>query len=78
MVSRHDNVTLLDLLDRLLDTGVVIKGDIAISVADVDLIIVELNVLLASVSKMISLNSDSSISALVSPSPKRGNNNAQQ
>ena len=42
-------VTLLDLLDRILDKGVLLGGDITISVADVDLIYVGLKVLLSSV-----------------------------
>lgn len=42
-------VSLLDLLDRILDKGVIIQGDITISVADVDLIYVGLKVLLTSV-----------------------------
>lgn len=46
------NVTLLDLLDRILDRGVVLTGDLTISVADVDLIVVGLRVLLASVDRL--------------------------
>lgn len=42
-------VTLLDLLDRILDKGVLLGGDITISVADVDLIYVGLKMLLSSV-----------------------------
>ena len=42
-------VTLLDLLDRILDKGVVLHGDITISVADVDLLYLGLKVLLGSV-----------------------------
>ena len=49
---RQKNVTLLDLLDRMLDKGVVLTGDITISVANVDLIYVGLKVLLTSVEKM--------------------------
>ncbi|MBI4492870.1 MAG: gas vesicle protein [Chloroflexi bacterium] len=45
------DVTLLELLDRALDRGVVLAGDITISVADVDLIFVGLKVLLASVER---------------------------
>ena len=41
-------VTLLDLLDRLLDTGVVLRGQVTLAVADVDLINVDLALLLAS------------------------------
>ena len=42
-------VTLLELLDRVLDKGVVLTGDITLSVADVDLVYVGLRVLLSSV-----------------------------
>jgi len=44
-------VTLLDLLDRVIDHGVVLSGDITISVADVDLIYLGLRVMLASVER---------------------------
>lgn len=42
-------VTLLDLLDRALDKGVILWGDITLSVADVDLVYLGLKVLLSSV-----------------------------
>jgi len=48
-LMREKQVTLLDLLDRVLDKGVLLGGDITISVADVDLIYVGLKVLLSSV-----------------------------
>jgi hypothetical protein len=41
--------TLLDLVDRLLDKGVVLSGDVTLSVADVDLVYVSLRVLISSV-----------------------------
>jgi hypothetical protein len=44
-------VTLLELLDRVIDHGVVLAGDITISVADVDLIYLGLRVMLASVER---------------------------
>ena len=44
-------VTVLEVLDRLLDRGVVLAGDITISVADVDLIFLGLKVMLASVER---------------------------
>ena len=47
--SAEQELTLLDLLDRVLDKGVTLSGDITISVADVDLIYVGLRVLLSSV-----------------------------
>ncbi|MDO3703808.1 gas vesicle protein [Micromonospora sp. C28SCA-DRY-2] len=42
-------VALVDLLDRVLATGVVISGDITIAIADVDLVRVSLRALVASV-----------------------------
>ena len=49
LVLREKDVTLLDLLDRILDKGILLNGDITISVADVDLIYLGLKVLLSSV-----------------------------
>jgi hypothetical protein len=45
-------VTLLELVDRLLDKGVVLSGDITISVADVDLIELGLRLVLASTERV--------------------------
>lgn len=42
-------VALVDLLDRLLDTGVVLAGDITVSLAGVDLVRVKLLALVTSV-----------------------------
>ncbi|MEM1125602.1 MAG: gas vesicle protein [Bacteroidota bacterium] len=47
--SLEQEVTLLDLLDRILDKGIVIQGDVTISVADVDLVYLGLKAVLASV-----------------------------
>jgi hypothetical protein len=46
---RDREVSLLDLIDRLLDGGVVIYGDITLAVADVDLLYVGLRAMVASV-----------------------------
>ena len=45
----HEQVTLLELVDRVLDKGVVLSGDIILAVAEVDLVYVQLRALLASV-----------------------------
>jgi gas vesicle structural protein len=45
-------IALVELLDRVLDKGVVIAGDITISVADVDLIYLGLRVLLTTPDKL--------------------------
>lgn len=42
----RNNGKLVDLVDGLLDTGVVIDGDLSISVADVDLIYLGLRLVL--------------------------------
>jgi hypothetical protein len=46
---RDRDISLLDLIDRLLDGGVVIHGDITLAVADVDLLYVGLRAMVASV-----------------------------
>src|SRR6266849_10386664 len=48
-IVKNQQVTLLELLDRLLDKGVVVKGEILLSVADIDLIYLNLGLLLSSV-----------------------------
>jgi gas vesicle structural protein len=45
----QEQLTLIELVDRVLHCGVVIGGDIVLSVADVDLVYVGLRVLVASV-----------------------------
>jgi hypothetical protein len=42
-------ISLVDLLDRLLGTGVVLAGDVVISLAGVDLVQVKLHALISSV-----------------------------
>ena len=48
-----DGVALVDLLDRLLAGGVVITGDITISLADVDLVHISLRALISSVQTLV-------------------------
>jgi len=48
-VAGAQDIALVDLVDRLLQGGVVISGDITLSVADVDLVYVGLRALVASV-----------------------------
>jgi Gas vesicle protein len=47
------DVALVDLLDRLLAGGVVITGDITISLADVELVHVSLRALISSVQTLV-------------------------
>jgi hypothetical protein len=55
-----ERVSLVDLLDRVLAGGVVVTGEITLSIADVDLVVISLRALLTSVS------------ALVEPDTERG------
>jgi gas vesicle structural protein len=48
----EQRVTLIELVDRVLNKGVVLSGDITLSVAGVDLVYVGLRVLLASVATL--------------------------
>jgi gas vesicle protein GvpA/GvpJ/GvpM family len=52
-VSGTEEVALVDLLDRLLAGGVVITGDLTISLADVDLVHISLRALISSVEKLM-------------------------
>ena len=49
---KSKEVSLLEILDRVLEAGVVISGDIVISVADIDLVYLGLRALLSSVETM--------------------------
>ena len=51
MINRQDQVTLTDALDKVLEKGAVINGDIVVTLADVDLIFVGLRLILTSISK---------------------------
>ena len=46
-------VPLVDLLDRVLGTGVVISGDLVIAIADVPLVRLSLHALLSSVNERV-------------------------
>ncbi|MEU4313804.1 gas vesicle protein [Nocardia sp. NPDC024068] len=45
-------VALVDLLDRVLAGGVVVSGDIRLSIADVDLVQISLRALISSISAL--------------------------
>lgn len=50
-VAETRDVTLLELLDRIVDHGVVLSGDVRISVADVDLMYLGLRLILTSIER---------------------------
>jgi hypothetical protein len=49
LVEVGSQATLVDAVDRLLNRGAVVAGDVVVSVADVDLVYLNLRVLLTSV-----------------------------
>lgn len=48
-MSEERDLTLLETLDHLLDRGVVVSGEATISIADVDLLYLGLNIVLGNV-----------------------------
>lgn len=50
---RDREIALIDLLDRVLAGGVVISGDITLSIADVELVHISLRTLITSVANLL-------------------------
>lgn len=48
-LQKNEEVTLLELLDRLINKGIVISGDLVISIANIDLIYVGLKLVISAV-----------------------------
>ncbi len=51
IVNENKNVTLVEALDKVLEKGAIINGDILLRVADVDLVFLGLRLIITSVSK---------------------------
>ncbi len=52
MIIENQPVSLCETLDRVLNKGVVVAGTITISVADIDLLYLDLHCLLSSIKSM--------------------------
>ena len=52
-VRYSGGTSLVDLVDRLLDTGVVVSGDVILGLAGVDLVRIDLRLMLAPVRKLL-------------------------
>ncbi len=61
IVDRSKDITILELLDRVLNKGVILTGDVVISVADVDLVYLGVKLMLSSVEIMEQLKSGKAI-----------------
>jgi hypothetical protein len=57
-VIQGERIALVDLLDRVLAGGVVIVGDVTLSIAEVDLVTVSLRALVTSVSGLMEAMDD--------------------
>lgn len=57
-VAPRDHIALVDLLDRVLAGGVVVAGEITLSVADVDMVMISLRALVTSVSALAESGAD--------------------
>jgi len=53
MPDQSQDLSILETLDHLLDRGVVIAGEAVISIGDVDLLYLGLNIVLANVDALI-------------------------
>jgi hypothetical protein len=48
----EDEITLLELLDRVVDKGVYLRGDLTVTVANVDLLYIGLQAVVTSVARL--------------------------
>jgi len=55
MIHATNATNLADILERVLDKGVVIAGDIKIQIADIDLLTIKIRLLIASVDKAMEM-----------------------
>ena len=51
--DNNRRIALVDLLDRVLAGGVVISGDITLSISDVDMVVISLRTLISSVGAVL-------------------------
>lgn len=58
MIHATEATNLADILERVLDKGIVIAGDIRIQVADIDLLNIKLRLLVASVDRAMEMGID--------------------
>lgn len=66
-----DRISLCDMLDRLLNKGVVVTGEVTISVADIDLLYLGVNLVLTSMESAF-VHSGGSAMVSLGASMKRG------
>ncbi|WP_028936463.1 gas vesicle protein [Pseudonocardia spinosispora] len=73
---RQESTNLADILERVLDKGIVIAGDIKVNLLDIELLTIKIRLLIASVDKAREIGidwweHDPSLSSGQSPSPEQ-------
>ena len=58
-IEQSKDITILELLDRALNKGIVLAGDVVISVADIDLVYIGVRLMLSSIETMEKLKCNS-------------------
>ena len=53
MTTEKDRISLCELLDRVLNKGAVLTGEIIISVANIELLYIGVNLLVSSIEKLL-------------------------
>jgi hypothetical protein len=66
-----EQLVLGDLLNHVLDKGVVISGTVIVSIANIDLLVVDLRLLLSSVETSMRHGIDHTLGALTAGAPAR-------
>jgi hypothetical protein len=66
-----ERLVLGDLLNHVLDKGVVLSGTVTISIANIDLLLVDLRVLLTSVETAMRHSIDQTVDRLAAPEAKQ-------
>ncbi len=79
MIHPTEATNLADILERVLDKGIVIAGDIKIQIADIDLLNIKIRLLVASVDKAMEMGinwwqSDSYLSSKAKEAELEGEN----
>ncbi|MEH6939875.1 gas vesicle protein [Bacillus sp. JJ664] len=59
MKNKNYNITILDILDGVLDKGIVIAGDLIISIANIDLVYVNLRLFVTAVESVMKVRGNS-------------------
>lgn len=70
MMNKNDSVTLVDALDKVLEKGAIINGEMVLTVADVDLVFLGLRLILTSVSRAEELSGEGLSSKDREPTPE--------